>query len=453
MKTFNLALLCDFYELTMAQGYFNSGKKDQISYFDIFFRRVPDDGGFAIFAGLESVLDFVENFHFNNDDIAYLKSLNYFNDAFLNFLKNFKFNGSIYAMNEGEIIFANEPILCIKATSIQAQLLETFLLLSLNHQSLIATKTNRIVRSAKNRPVLEFGARRAHGKEAAINGARAAIIGGCMASSCTLAAKYYNITPSGTMAHSWVQMFDNEYEAFCEYLKLYPNNPTLLIDTYNYKSGLENAIKVFKKFNILNGAIRIDSGDLERLSKRIRKKLNKANLKSCKIIVSNSLDEYMIENLLDKNAPIDAFGVGERLITASSEPIFGFVYKLVANEINNKIIPKIKLSEDKQKTIIPHFKRVLRFYDKKSKKFLYDKIFVYDEKIDFNQPYKELLKLVFDNGKRLVKSPNLKDISLYTKKQLSHLDNELLSLKPNVKYKVKLSKKLTSTIKNFKHSL
>lgn len=441
----NLALLCDFYELTMSNGYFESGKRDQICYFDIFFRKIPDNGEFAIFAGLESILSFVENLHFNAEDIDFLRQQKLFSEEFLEFLAGFKFSGEIYALNEGEVIFPNEPLLCVRANSVEAQLLETFLLLSINHQSLIATKANRIVRAAKGRNVFEFGSRRAHGVSAALEGARAAFIGGCEASSCTLAGKLYDIALCGTMAHSWVQMFEDEYTAFCEYLRIYPKNPTLLIDTYNVHLGLDNAIKAFKHFGIQEGAVRIDSGDLVKLSKEIRKVLNLAGLKKCKIIVSNSLDETSIKALL--KAPIDGFGVGERLITASDNPIFGCVYKLVATEKNGSVCPKIKISENSEKIITPHFKKLYRIYDRKSHKALYDKLCVYDEKLDSKLESKELLSLVFKDGKRTQSLKSLNEIQNYSREQISKLSPELL--RAEKKYEVKLSSKL----KRIKNSL
>ncbi|TKX29160.1 nicotinate phosphoribosyltransferase [Campylobacter estrildidarum] len=447
-KKSSLTLLCDFYELTMMQGYFLNGFENKTCYFDIFFRKIPDKGSFAIFAGLNEILDFVANLHFSQEDIAYLRSQNIFCEDFLKYLEHFKFNGEIYAIQEGEIIFPNEPLMVIKANAIEAQLLETFLLLNINHQSLIATKANRIVRAAKNRPVFEFGSRRAHGNDAAIKGARAAIIGGCIASSCTFAGKKYGIKIGGTMAHSWVQMFDDEFKAFCHYLQLYPKNPILLIDTYDYKQGLSNAIRAFKKFKIKQCGVRIDSGDLEKLSKEIRTILDKNDLLECKIIVSNSLDEKSIEKLLKNKANIDAFGVGEKLITAFSDPIFGCVYKLVAIEENHIIEPKIKISEDKHKTTIPHFKKLFRIYDKKSQKMLFDELYTYDEKLtklDENLERQELLKCVFKEGRIINKQDSVKKIALYTKNQISKLDEKLLENKE--KYKIKLSKNLKNLTK------
>ncbi|TKX33729.1 nicotinate phosphoribosyltransferase [Campylobacter taeniopygiae] len=449
-KRSNLTLLCDFYELTMMQGYFLNGFENKICYFDVFFRKTPDNNPFAIFAGLSEILDFVANLRFDTEDITYLRSKNIFCEEFLNYLLDFKFNGEIYSLQEGEIVFPNEPLMIIKANPIEAQFLETFLLLNINHQSLIATKANRIVRAAKNRPVFEFGSRRAHGNDAAIKGAKAAIIGGCLASSCTLAGKKYDITVSGTMAHSWVQMFDNEFKAFCCYIELYPKNPILLIDTYHYESGLENAIKAFKKYNVKECGVRIDSGNLAFLSQNIRDKLDRENLKECKIIVSNSLDEYEIEKL--QNSPIDAFGVGERLITASSDPIFGCVYKLVAIQELNAIKPKIKISENSSKTTLPHFKKFFRVYNKKTKKALYDEIYIYDEKLDeldSDLERKEMLQCVFKNNQIQIKNLKASQIALYTKNQIDTLEKNILDA--NSQYLIKISNKLQTLKTNLTH--
>ncbi|MBZ7964704.1 nicotinate phosphoribosyltransferase [Campylobacter sp. 2457A] len=449
-KRSNLTLLCDFYELTMMQGYFLNGFENKICYFDVFFRKTPDNNPFAIFAGLSEILDFVANLRFDVEDITYLRSKNIFCEEFLNYLLDFKFNGEIYSLQEGEIVFPNEPLMIIKANPIEAQFLETFLLLNINHQSLIATKANRIVRAAKNRPVFEFGSRRAHGNDAAIKGAKAAIIGGCLASSCTLAGKKYDITVSGTMAHSWVQMFDDEFKAFCCYVELYPKNPILLIDTYHYESGLENAIKAFKKYNVKECGVRIDSGNLAFLSQNIRDKLDRENLKECKIIVSNSLDEYEIEKL--QNSPIDAFGVGERLITASSDPIFGCVYKLVAIQELNAIKPKIKISENSSKTTLPHFKKFFRVYNKKTKKALYDEIYIYDEKLDeldSDLERKEMLQCVFKNNQIQIKNLKASQIALYTKNQIDTLEKNILDA--NSQYLIKISNKLQTLKTNLTH--
>lgn len=335
MKKENLAMLCDYYEFTMSNGFFMNGFYKRCVYFDVFFRKVPDNGGFAIAAGLEQVIEYIKELHFDDDDIAYLRSKGIFDEGFLEYLKGFKFSGDIYAVPEGTPIFPNEPIMTVKAPAIEAQIIETFVLLSLNHQTLIATKANRIVRAAQGRAVLEFGSRRAQGASGAILGARAAYIGGCKGTACTLTDELYGVPAGGTMAHSWVQMFDNEYEAFKTYVELYPDNPTLLVDTYNtLKSGIPNAIKVFKEVLLPMGktkcAIRLDSGDISYLSKKARKMLDNAGLTDCKITASNALDEKLIRDLMMQGAQVDTFGVGERLITSSSSPVFGGVYKLVA---------------------------------------------------------------------------------------------------------------------------
>lgn len=439
----NLSLLCDFYELIMSNGYFKNSQKTT-AYFEVYFRKVPDNGAFGVFAGLNSIIEFIQNLSFDKDDIAFLKKQNLFDDEFLKYLQNFKFNGDIYSCKEGEIIFPNEPILTIKADILQAQLLETFILLTLNHQCLIATKARRIKCSCKEKILLEFGARRAHGVDSSINGSRSAFIGGSDKTSNTLSAKIYDIPLSGTMAHSWVQMFDDEFKAFDEYLKLYPNNAILLIDTFDIKTGLKNAIKAFKKHDIKNGGVRIDSGDLQNLSLYVKEQLNKNDLKECKIIASNSLDEFSIEKLQDY--PIDAFGVGEKLITSSSDPIFGFVYKLVAIK-NEKIIPKIKISQNSKKTTTPYPKKIYRIYE--NNKAIKDEIYAFDEKINCKKTYKELLVPIFKNGICIYKSPTLKQTKEYLNEQLKTLDDKFLSLKPKKKYKTTLSKKL----KNIKKQL
>ena len=327
----NYTLLCDFYELTMGNGYFQTeGYADQICYFDVFFRNVPDGGGFAIAAGLEQVIDYIENLRFTEEDIAYLRGKGCFCEGFLDYLRTFRFTGDLWAVPEGTPIFPREPFLTVRAPAIEAQFIETFLLLTLNHQSLIATKTNRIVRAADGRPVSEFGSRRAQGPDAAVLGARASYIAGCAGTACTLADEMYGSPAGGTMAHSWVQMFPDEYTAFKTYCQLYPHSATLLVDTYNVlKSGVPNAIKAFKDIllpqGITNCAIRLDSGDLTYLSRKARKMLDAAGLTECKIVASNSLDEYIIRDLLLQGAKIDSFGVGERLITSKSEPVFGGV--------------------------------------------------------------------------------------------------------------------------------
>lgn len=387
MNNQRLELVADFYEYTMANGYFNKNMQDRIAYFDVFFRKVPNEGGYAIVAGLEQIINYIRNLSFDEEDISYLRKQNKFSEEFLNYLENFRFTGDIWAIPEGTVVFPNEPLITVKAPIIQAQLLETMLLLTTNHQSLIATKTSRIVKEAQGRPVMEFGARRAHGINAAVEGARAAIIGGAVGTSCTLSAKEFNVPASGTMAHSWIQSFDSEYEAFKAYAELYPDDCTFLIDTYNtIESGLPNAIKVFNEVLKPKGyrpkAVRLDSGDLAYLSKKVRKILDEAGYEDCKICATNSLDEYLIKSLIEQDAKIDLFGVGENLITAKSEPVFGGVYKLVALEKDKKIVPKIKVSENTAKVTNPSFKKVYRFYDNETKKAIADVITLADEIID-----------------------------------------------------------------------
>lgn len=387
MNNQRLELVADFYEYTMANGYFNKNMQDRIAYFDVFFRKVPDEGGYAIVAGLEQIINYIRNLSFDEEDISYLRKQNKFSEEFLNYLENFRFTGDIWAIPEGTVVFPNEPLITVKAPIIQAQLLETMLLLTTNHQSLIATKTSRIVKEAQGRPVMEFGARRAHGINAAVEGARAAIIGGAVGTSCTLSAKEFNVPASGTMAHSWIQSFDSEYEAFKAYAELYPDDCTFLIDTYNtIESGLPNAIKVFNEVLKPKGyrpkAVRLDSGDLAYLSKKVRKILDEAGYEDCKICATNSLDEYLIKSLIEQDAKIDLFGVGENLITAKREPVFGGVYKLVALEKDKKIVPKIKVSENTAKVTNPSFKKVYRFYDNETKKAIADVITLADEIID-----------------------------------------------------------------------
>ncbi len=422
-KNANLSMLCDYYELTMGNGYFVQGMQDRITYFDIFFRSVPDNGGFAIAAGLEQAIEYVQQLHFDEDDIAYLRNRNMFDEGFLQYLRGFRFTGDIWAVPEGTPIFPREPIMTVRAPAIQAQLVETFLLLTLNHQSLIATKANRVVRAAKGRTVLEFGSRRAQGVDAAVDGARAAYIGGCKGTACTLTDQLYGVPAGGTMAHSWVQMFPSEYEAFKAYCETYPDNPTLLVDTYNtLKSGIPNAIRVFnevlKPRGLTKCGIRLDSGDMTYLTKKARKLLDEAGWQSCKISCSNSLDEYIIEDILNQGAQIDLFGVGERLITAKSEAVFGGVYKLTAIEDENgTIIPKIKISENVGKITNPHFKKVYRFFGNDTGKAIADYLCVHDETVDdssdleifdpqatwkrkrvYNFTAKELLVPIFKNG-------------------------------------------------------
>lgn len=467
MNERNLSLLCDYYELTMSNGYFKKGMADRIAYFDVFFRTVPDGGGFAVAAGLEQVVDYINDLHFSDDDIDYLRSKGIFDEAFLEYLSDFHFTGDIYAVPEGTPVFPGEPILTVKAPVIEAQLIETYLLLAINHQSLVATKANRIVRAANGRAVLEFGSRRAQGADGAVIGARAAYIGGCKGTACTLTDKLYGVPASGTMAHSWVQMFDTEYEAFKTYCELYPQNATLLVDTYNtLKSGVPNAIRTFKEVllpkGITNFGIRLDSGDISYLSKKARKMLDEAGLEQCKIVASNSLDEHLICDLMIQGAKIDVFGVGERLITSSSTPVFGGVYKLVAVENEDgEIIPKIKVSENVSKITNPHFKKVYRYYDNESKKAIADELCVYDETVNENEPRtifdpnavwkaktltdftaRELLVPIFKEGKCVYDLPKLDDIQSYCKEQIDLLWDEVKRFENPHTYYVDLSGKL-----------
>lgn len=467
MKKQSMALLADFYEFTMANGYLKNGFAKRNTYFDVFFRSIPDGGGFAIAAGLEQVIDYIENLSFTDEEIEFFRSKGIFNEEFLTYLRNFKFTGDIYAVPEGTTVFPNEPILTVKAPAIEAQLIETFVLLTLNHQSLIATKANRIVRASGGRTVMEFGSRRAQGAQGAIDGARAAYIGGAAATACTLSDMLYSVPAVGTMAHSWVQMFDSEYEAFECYCKLYPHGSTLLVDTYNtLKSGVPNAIKAFKNILISQGitdfAIRLDSGDISYLSKRARKMLDDAGLQCCKIVASNSLDEYLIRDLMMQGAQIDSFGVGERLITSKSSPVFGGVYKLVAIENEaGEIIPKIKVSENVGKITNPHFKKLYRLYDKESGKAIADQLCVYDEVIDDSKPItifdqnatwktktltdytaRELLIPVFKGGKRVYTTPKLSEVRQYCHNQVELLWDEVKRFENPHSYYVDLSKKL-----------
>ena len=466
LKSVNLTMLVDFYELTMAHGYFENGMEDQIAYFDMFFRRVPDEGGFAIMAGLEQLIEYLKHLEFTDEDIEYLRSKQLFSEGFLTYLKNFKFACDIYAIPEGTPIFPNEPILTVRGPIIQAQFIETMILLSINHQSLIATKSNRIVRAANGRPVLELGARRAQGADGAILGARAAYIGGCKGTACTISDRDFNVPALGTMAHSWVQTFDSEYEAFKKYAELYPENCTLLVDTYNtLKSGVPNAIKVFKEILIPKGykpgAIRIDSGDAAYLSKKARKLLDEAGLHETKIVISNSLDEYIIKDLLIQNAPIDSFGVGERLITSKTEPVFGGVYKIVAVEKEGQMIPKIKISNNIEKITNPGSKQVYRLYDRDTQKAIADVITLAHEKIDDTKPYtifdpehtwkrkeitnfiaRPLLAPIFLNGELVYTSPTLEEIVTYSKEQIDMLWEEVLRFEKPHRYYVDLSKEL-----------
>ena len=388
MEKLNLTMLTDFYEITMANGYFCTDMADNIACFDMFFRRIPDDGGYAIMAGLEQVIEYLENLEFTDEDIEYLRKQKMFSEDFLKYLSEFKFTCDVWAIPEGTPIFPGEPILTVRGPVMQAQFVETMILLIVNHQSLIATKASRIVRAAAGRPVMEFGTRRAHGTAAAVYGARAAYIGGCAGTACTISDRDFGIPALGTMAHSWVQMYDDEYEAFKKYAEIYPTNCVLLVDTYNVlKSGVPTAIRVFKEMKPEKMGIRIDSGDITYLTKQARKMLDEAGLEDCSIVISNSLDEYLIRDVIQEGACIDSFGVGERLITAKSEPVFGGVYKLSALEKDGELIPKIKISENVEKITNPGFKTVYRLFDRDSNRALADVIVLDGETIPEDGEY------------------------------------------------------------------
>ena len=462
----NMTMLCDFYELTMGNGYLRAGYGDRITYFDLFFRQVPDGGGFAIAAGLEQVVDYIKDLHFDEEDIAYLRGRGIFCEEFLDYLKNFKFTGDIWAVPEGTPVFPREPLITVRAPAIQAQLVETYLLLAVNHQSLIATKASRIVRAARGRAVMEFGSRRAQGADAAILGARAAYIAGCSGTACTISDQCYGVRALGTMAHSWVQMFDSEYEAFRTYCELYPTNAVLLVDTYDtLRSGIPNAIRAFnevlKPQGITKCGIRLDSGDMSYLTQKARKMLDEAGWPQCTITCSNSLDEYIIQDLLLQGACIDSFGVGERLITARSEPVFGGVYKLVAVERDGEIIPKIKVSENVIKITVPHFKKLYRFYGRDNGKALADYMCLRDETVDdsgtldifdpdatwkrktlYDFEAKELMQPIFLGGELVYKLPTLEEIRAYCAQQLDTLWDEVKRFENPHGYYVDLSQRL-----------
>ncbi len=462
----NLTLLTDFYELTMAGGYFESGQKDRTAYFDMFYRSNPDKGGYAIMAGVEQMVKYLTNLHFTDEDIEFLRSKKCFSEAFLEYLKNFRFECDVWAVPEGTPIFPGEPIVTVKGPIIQAQFVETMILLSINHQSLIATKANRLSRAAKGRAVMEFGSRRAQGYDGAIYGARAAYIGGCCGTACTICERDFGVPVLGTMAHSWIQSFDTEYEAFAAYAKLYPNNCTLLVDTYNtLKSGVPNAIKVFNEVLAPMGyrpkGIRIDSGDITYLSKKARKMLDNAGYEDCKICASNSLDEFIIKDMQIQGAQIDTYGVGERLITSSSSPVFGGVYKLVATEQDGVMTPKIKISENVGKITTPCFKRLYRLYDRETGKSIADVIALHDEEIDDTKPYEifdpvntwkrktienfravDIRKKYIENGKLIEKMPDIDEIKSYCESQMETLWDEVTRFENPHTYYVDLSQRL-----------
>ena len=467
MNDANYTMLCDFYELTMGNGYFEKGYKDKVCYFDVFYRNVPDNGGFVIACGLEQVIDYINNLHFSEEDICYLRSKKIFSEAFLDYLADFKCEGDIWAVSEGTIVFPNVPIMTIRAPAIQAQLIETFVLLTINHQSLIATKTSRIVRAANGRAISEFGSRRAHGPDAAVLGARAAYIAGAAGTACALTDELYGVPATGTMAHSWVQMFDSEYEAFKAYCEVYPDSATLLVDTYNVlKSGVPNAIKAFdevlKPLGKRPKGIRLDSGDITYLSCKAREMLDEAGYPDCKIVASNSLDEYLIRDMLIQGAKVDLYGVGERLITSKSSAVLDGVYKLVAVEDGKgNITPKIKISENVQKITNPHFKKVYRLYDNTNFKAVADLLCVYDETVDNTKPIeifdpnytwkrqtlenytaRELLIPIFVGGKLVYEKPNLEEIRAHCQRELETMWDSVLRFENPHEHYVDLSQKL-----------
>ncbi|MCR4435882.1 MAG: nicotinate phosphoribosyltransferase [Clostridiales bacterium] len=465
-KKDNMTMLADFYEITMGNGYFESGLKDKIAYFDMFFRKVPDNGGYAIMAGVEQLVEYIQGLKFTEEDIEYLRGKKVFSENFLEYLKNFQFHCDVWAVPEGTPIFPNEPIVIVRGPLIEAQFIETMVLLTINHQSLIATKANRIVRAAQGRTIMEFGSRRAQGGDGAVLGARAAYIAGCGGTACTMAERDFGIPALGTMGHSWVQLFPTELDAFRAYARIYPDNCLLLVDTYNVlKSGVPNAIKVFREEVLPRGyrpkGIRIDSGDITYLSKEARKMLDEAGFADSVIVASNSLDEYIIRDLLVQGAKVDMFGVGERLITSKTEPVFGGVYKLVALEEGSKIIPKIKLSENVEKVTNPGFKQVYRLFDRRNNKAIGDVITLAHEEIDESKPYeifdpeytwkrktltdfyaKKLLTKIFENGRCVYEGPDLNTIRNYCKEQMDTLWEEVLRFENPHKYYVDLSQPL-----------
>ncbi len=462
----NLAAMTDFYELTMSSGYFEVGYTEKIAVFDMFFRHIPDGGGYAIMAGLETFSRSLEELHFTEEDIAWLREAGCFREPFLRYLQNMRLHCNIWAITEGTPIFPHEPIVTVEGPAIECQLLETLLLVTFNHQCLIATKANRIVRAAQGRPVMEFGARRAQGYDGAYYGARAAYIGGCSSTSCVMAARDFGIPASGTMAHSWVQMFPSELDAFQSYARLYPDNCVLLVDTYNVlKSGVPNAIRVFdtvlKPMGKRPKGIRIDSGDIAYLSKKARAMLDEAGYSDCAICASNSLDEEIVRDLILQGAKVDSFGIGENMITAKSDPVFGGVYKLAAvREADGSYTPKIKISETAEKLTIPCRKQVWRLYDADGKAQA-DLITLYGEPVDATQgitlfdpvetwkrrtykgcTVKCLTTPIFVNGKRVYTHPALAEIRSYCAEQVANLWDEVKRFENPHRYYVDLSRAL-----------
>ena len=469
MKDINLTLLTDFYELTMANGYMNSGLADKTAYFDVFFRNIPDNGGYAIMGGLDHIIDYLENLKFTDEDIEYLRGKKIFSEEFLNYLADFKFACDVWSVPEGTPIFPKEPVITVRGPIIQAQFVETAILMMFNHESLIATKASRIVRAAQGRAVMEFGSRRSHGAAAAMYGARAAYIGGCIGTACAIVDRETGIPALGTMAHSWVQLFPTEYEAFKAYAENYPQNCTLLVDTYDVlKSGVPNAIKIFREMKPEKMGIRIDSGDIAYLTKQARKMLDNAGFPQATITASNALDEYLIRDIILEGAKIDSFGVGERLITAKSDPVFGGVYKLSAIEDENGVTPKIKISENVGKITNPGVKSVYRIYANDSGKAQGDLITLKEEGIpqgkvnsdgveeieifDEESPWKtkaitdytirDIRVQIFDGGKLVYDRPSVKEVQQYCKDQLETIWEETLRFENPQTYYVDLSQKL-----------
>ena len=463
----NMSMLTDFYELTMANGYLDNGCGDTIVYFDAFFRNVPEGGGYAVMAGIEQVIDYLSNLHFSERDLDFLKTNYHFGDKFIEYLRNFEFTCDVWAIPEGTVVFPREPLVKVRGPIIQAQLLETALLCTINHQTLIATKTARIVRAAEGRPVMEFGARRAQGFDASVLGARAAYIAGAAGTSCTICGQQFNIPLSGTMAHSWVMLFDSEFEAFKAYSMTYPDGALLLVDTYDVlRSGIPNAIRCAKEVLEPMGkrlkGIRIDSGDLTYMTQQARKMLDEAGLTDCKITVSNALDEYLIRDLINQGACIDSFGVGERLITSKAEPVFGGVYKIAAVEDKDgNIIPKMKISDSIGKVTNPCNKEIIRFYDKATGKALADVLMVAGEEIPSGEPYeifdpnvtwkskvlenyttRKLLVPIFEHGKLVYEKPTIAEIRAYCTKELDSLWDSVKRFENPHDYYVDLSPKL-----------
>lgn len=471
MKSFdtnknNYTLLVDFYEFTMSNGFLETGMQDKIVCFDMFFRSVPDNASYAIIAGIEQMVEYLENLKFTDEDIEFLRKKGIFDDRYLEYLRNFKFECDVWAIPEGTVIFPNEPLVIVRGPAIQAQFIETMVLLTINHQSMIATKANRICTAAGNRPVVEFGSRRAQGYSGALLGARASYIGGCAGTANTLAEKLYGVPAMGTMAHSWIQLFESEYEAFKKFAEIYPENCYLLVDTYDtLKEGIPNAIKVFDEVLIPKGyrpkGIRIDSGDMAYLTKEARKMLDEAGFEDCQIMASNSLDEFTIQNILLQGAKVDSFGVGERLITSKSSPVFGGVYKLTTVEENGEMVPKIKISENVTKITNPGFKNLYRLYDNKTNKAIADVITLYDEVIDDSREYeifhpvhtwkrkkiknftaKKLLVPIYEKGKLVYELPSIEEIRTKVQDELENLWEEVKRLDNPQEYIVDLSETL-----------